>query len=96
VKVYRTAEPRNKLGHLVSLWGDGQRVEETQTTYAVGVPNRIVCKPGNAVSLPVREPDKRDSADPAELFPAIKRRSARVFSLEEHKKKKMSEKRNDD
>jgi hypothetical protein len=60
------------------------------------VPNRTVCQVGNVVSLPVREPDRRDSAEPAEPIPGDQEGSARLFSLEEHKKKKMSEKPNDE
>jgi hypothetical protein len=59
-------------------------------------PSRTVSQLGNVLSLPVREPDRRDSADPAESIPGDQERSARVFNLEEHKKKKMSEKPNDE
>jgi hypothetical protein len=59
------------------------------------VPNRAVCRLGNVVSLPVREPDRRDSAAPAELIPKTKK-DRRVFSLETHKKKKVSEKSSDE
>jgi tetratricopeptide (TPR) repeat protein len=82
----------------------GQRTSEAEDFARLGLradrsetdPNRIVCQPGNVVSLPVREPDRRDSAEPAELVPGDQKRSARVFSLEEHKKRKVSEKPNDE
>jgi hypothetical protein len=81
-----------------------QRSSDVEAFVRLGLPsdssetvsNRPVCQLGNVVSLPVREPDRRDSADPAEPIPGDQKRSARVFSLEEHKKKKMSEKPNDE
>jgi hypothetical protein len=88
-----------------SMVAFGQRASEAEDFVRLAlpadssetVPNRMVCQLGNVVSLPVREPDRRDSADPAEAIPGDQKRSARVFSLEEHKKKKkMSEKPNDE
>jgi tetratricopeptide (TPR) repeat protein len=81
-----------------------QKASEAEAFVRPGLPSdssetvsiRPVCQLGNVVSLPGREPDRRDSADPAETIPGDQERSARVFSLEEHKKKKMSEKPNDE
>jgi hypothetical protein len=81
-----------------------QRPSDAEDFVRLGLPadsretvsSRTVCQLGNVVSLPVREPDRRDSTDPAEPIPGDQERSARVFSLEEHKKKKMSEKPNDE
>jgi hypothetical protein len=82
-----------------------QRTSDAEDFVRLGLPadssetvsSRTVCQLGNVVSLPVREPDRRDSTDPAEPIPGDQERSARVFSLEEHKKKKkMSEKPNDE
>jgi hypothetical protein len=66
-----------------------------QTDSSETFSNRTVCQPGNVLFLPLREPDRRDSADSAESIPGAQQRSARVFSLEEHKKKKTAEKPND-